>query len=99
MIYNVVLISAVQYIIQAHIHIHFLYSFPSMIYHRVLNVVLCAIQQDLIAYPLIFMILATLKCFIQLKSYSICINVMGLFHSAVSSGFIHVVVCVNFLPL
>ena len=30
--------------IHIHIHIHFPYSFPSMIYHRILNVVLCAIQ-------------------------------------------------------
>ena len=42
LIYNVVLVTAVQ---QIYIYIFF---FSTMIYHGILNIVLCAIQQDLV---------------------------------------------------
>ena len=47
MLYNVVLISAVQQSESAiciHVHILFLIFFSIMAYHRILDIVLCAIQ-------------------------------------------------------
>ena len=53
MIYNVVLISGVQQSDSViHIHIFILFQILSHIdYHRILNIVPCAIQQDLVVYP------------------------------------------------
>ena len=55
MIYNVVLVSGVQQsdsdiYIYTHTHTH-TYIFSVMIYHRLLNIVPCAIQQDFGVYP------------------------------------------------
>ena len=56
LIYNVVSISVVQPSDAAtptHTHIYiFFFIFPIMVYHRVLNTVPYAIQQDLVVYPL-----------------------------------------------
>ena len=53
--HNIVLIAAVEQSNSAiHTYIHFLkIFFTIMIYHRILNVVLWAIQQDLVVYPLL----------------------------------------------
>ena len=54
-IYNIVLISGVQQsdsYIYVCIYIYFFLFFSIMIYHRILNIILCAIhKQDLVAYP------------------------------------------------
>ena len=50
LIYNIVLISAVQQS-DSVIHIFFFISFSIMVYHRILNIVSCAIHQDLAVYP------------------------------------------------
>ena len=40
-------------VIQSHIYIYILFHiFCSMIYHRILNIVPCSIQKDLVVYPL-----------------------------------------------
>ena len=61
LIYNVVSISVVQPSVQSHTHPHphthiqiyiFFFVFSIMVYHRVLNIVPCAIQQVLVVYPL-----------------------------------------------
>ena len=52
MIYNVVLISAVQQsdlYIYIYTHILFIF-FSSMVYHRILNIVPCAVQWELVVY-------------------------------------------------
>ena len=56
LIYKVVLIfvqqsaSAVHIYIYIHTHSFFIF-FSIMVYHRILNIVPCAIQQDLVGYP------------------------------------------------
>ena len=52
LIYNVMLISPVQQSVSV-IHIYtFLFIFFSVtVYHRILNIVPCALQQDLVVYP------------------------------------------------
>ena len=53
LIYNVVLITAIQQS-DSVIHIYtvfFKIFFSIMVYHRILNIVPCAIQQDLVVYP------------------------------------------------
>ena len=47
LIYNVVLISAVQQMIQVSIYYTFFFT---MVYHRILNIVPCTIKQDLVVY-------------------------------------------------
>ena len=52
LIYNVVLISAVQQSDSVtHIYIFLFVFFSIMVYHRILSTVPCAIQQDLVVYP------------------------------------------------
>ena len=58
LIYSVVLISTVEqrdsviYIyIYVYTHTFFFIFFSIMVYHRVLNIVPCAIQEDLVAHP------------------------------------------------
>ena len=50
LIYNFVLISTVQQS-DSVIYIFFSYSFSTVAYHRILNIVLCDTQQDLFVYP------------------------------------------------
>ena len=51
MIYNVVLISAVQQSdLVIYMYIFFIFIFV-MVYHRILNIVLCGLQWDLVFYP------------------------------------------------
>ena len=54
LIYNIVLVSAVQKIdsvLHIYIYIHFLILFSLMVCHKILNIIPCAIQQDLAVYP------------------------------------------------
>ena len=52
MIYNVVLISAVQQSDSViHIYTFFFIFFVIMVYPRVLNIVPCAIESDIVVYP------------------------------------------------
>ena len=52
LIYNVVLISAVQKSDSViHMYTFFLIFFSMMVYCRTLNIAPCAIQEDLIVYP------------------------------------------------
>ena len=39
-------------VIRIYIYILFFIFFPVMIYYRILNIVPCAIQQDLVVYPI-----------------------------------------------
>ena len=51
LIHNVVLISAVQKSDSViHIHTFFFILFSIMVNHRILNIVHCAVQQDLVVY-------------------------------------------------
>ena len=54
LIYNITLISAVEQSDSvSHMYIYILFHiFCIMIYHRILNIVPCAIQKDLVVYPL-----------------------------------------------
>ena len=54
LIYNVGLISTVQQSDSVIIYIYFFFFkfFPIMVYHRILSIAPCAIQQDLVVYPL-----------------------------------------------
>ena len=76
---NVTLVSAVHqysYIIHVYIYIFFFIFFPIMVYHRILNIVSCAILQDLV-YPLcnrsIFFFFKSFVCVNHFKS--ICYNI------------------------
>ena len=52
LIYKVVLIFVQQSASAVHIYIHsFLIFFSIMVYHRILNIVPCAIQQGRVVYP------------------------------------------------
>ena len=62
LIYSVMLISAVQHnvsVIYIHIHMYmyvcfiyiYIYTFSIMVCHRLLNIVPCAIQEDLVVHP------------------------------------------------
>ena len=52
LIYTVVLISAVQQSDSViHMYTFFFILFSIMVYHRILNIVPCAVQQDLVVYP------------------------------------------------
>ena len=54
LIYNVVLISAIQQcdsVTHTYIYTFFFIFFSIMVYLRILNIVPCALQQDLVAYP------------------------------------------------
>ena len=48
LIYNIVLISTVQ---QNDSVIHMYAFFSIMVYHRILNIVLCDVHEDLVVYP------------------------------------------------
>ena len=55
--YNAMLISTVQqndsviYILYIYIYTFFVTFFSILVYHRILNIVPCAIQKDLVVYP------------------------------------------------
>ena len=52
LIYNVVLVSDVEKSDSVtYMYMFFFVFFSIIVYHRILNVVTCSIQQDLVAYP------------------------------------------------
>ena len=53
LIYNVVLISAVSKVIQLYMYMYifFFILFSIMVYHRMLHIVPCTVQQDFVVYP------------------------------------------------
>ena len=96
--HNVVLVSAYRKVSRLRIYCFIIFSI--MVYHRILNIIPCAIQSDIVvysyySYPSLHLLIPNQQTFHSLSSYSLATR--NLFLASVScSCFIDMFICVIF---